>query len=60
MLKQTEVGNLLQLRVMTQIPQGDGTTLLIARDVTGALLEILLGADRKVTSVRRMDAMAQR
>ena len=55
-IAQRDAGSLLQLRVMSQIPQGDGRLLLIARDVTGTLLEVVLGTDRRVVSVRRIGA----
>jgi hypothetical protein len=55
-IAQRDAGSLLQLRVMSQIPQGDGRLLLIARDLTGTLLEVMLGADRRVVSVRRIGA----
>ncbi|HJU69022.1 MAG TPA: hypothetical protein VJ650_12360 [Gemmatimonadaceae bacterium] len=53
-IAQREVGSLLQLRLVSQIPQGDGRLLLIARDVTGTLLEITLGTDRRVQTVRKI------
>jgi hypothetical protein len=55
-IAQRDAGSLLQLRVMSQIPQNDGRVLLIARDVTGTLLEVVLGTDRRVVSVRRIGA----
>jgi hypothetical protein len=53
-LSQRDAGSLLQLRVVSQMPQADGRLLLIARDVSGALLEVMLGADRRVVSVKRI------
>jgi hypothetical protein len=54
-LQRREVGSILQLRVVSRIPQSDGRIFLIARDLTGALLEVVLGPDRRVTAVRPLD-----
>jgi hypothetical protein len=58
-LQQREVGSVLKLPALVALAQADGRLVVIARDPTGVLLEIIMRADtRTLLSVRTIAAAA--